>query len=61
MKPFLSIEELAERYGLSVNTIRSWRQLGTGPVATKIGGALRYAMDDVLTWEKENRDEESAQ
>jgi hypothetical protein len=53
---FLSNEALADRYEVPVNTVRDWRRRGTGPVATKVGGLVRYALADVLAWEKANRE-----
>ena len=50
--PYLTIDDLAERYQVPVATVRYWRHLGTGPKAMKIGRFVRYALDDVLEWER---------
>ena len=55
-RPFLSIEDLAQRYGVSVGTVRDWRYRGVGPVVTKVGAAIRFALTDVLAWERQNRE-----
>lgn len=49
--PYLTIDDLAERYQVPVATVRYWRYLGTGPTPVKIGRFLRYPLDDVLAWE----------
>lgn len=51
--PYLTSDELAERYQVPVQTVRYWRHMGTGPKAVKIGRFVRYRMDAVLMWEKE--------
>jgi predicted site-specific integrase-resolvase len=60
MKAYLTTDDLAERYGVSAATIRDWRLRGNGPVATKLNGAVRFAAEDVLAWEKANRETEAA-
>jgi len=51
--PWLSIDELAERYQVPAATVRYWRHLGTGPKASKIGRFVRYHIEDVLSWERQ--------
>jgi hypothetical protein len=51
--PYLTVNEIAERYQVPVTTIRYWRLNGLGPKAVKIGRFLRYRIDDVLAWERE--------
>jgi predicted DNA-binding transcriptional regulator AlpA len=50
--PFLTLDELAERYQLPVATVRYWRNHGKGPKAVKIGRYVRYRFEDVLAWER---------
>jgi prophage antirepressor-like protein/predicted DNA-binding transcriptional regulator AlpA len=38
----LTAEEVADILKVSVNTLRNWRYLGTGPVTTPIGKQVRY-------------------
>lgn len=59
-KKYWSTEELAERFGVSVNTVRDWRRRGVGPVACKLGGLVRYRADDVDRWEQESREDTGA-
>jgi predicted DNA-binding transcriptional regulator AlpA len=51
--PFMTLDELAERYQLPVATVRYWRNHGKGPKAVKIGRYVRYRLEDVLAWERE--------
>jgi predicted DNA-binding transcriptional regulator AlpA len=55
--PFLTLDELAERYQVPVATVRYWRNRKTGPKAVKIGRYVRYRIEDVLTWEREQFDD----
>ncbi len=50
--PWLTIDEIAERYQVPVATVRYWRHLGTGPKAVRIGRFVRYRLADVLAWEQ---------
>ena len=52
-KPFerlLNDHEVAARVGVSVATVRRWRQLGTGPLYLKIGALVRYRPQDIHDW-----------
>lgn len=51
--PYMTIDDLAERYQIPVQTVRHWRIRGTGPRAVKIGRYIRYRVDDVLDWERQ--------
>lgn len=53
---YLTVEDLAARYKVSVGAVRDWRRLGTGPVVTKLGGLVRFALADVLAWERSRRE-----
>ena len=48
---WLSNDDLAARYGVSVSTIRQWRAASTGPRGRRFGRHVRYALDDVTEWE----------
>jgi predicted DNA-binding transcriptional regulator AlpA len=50
--PYLTVDELAERYQVPVATVRYWRVQGTGPKAVKIGRWVRYPLTDVLAFER---------
>lgn len=48
--------ELVKRWkgSVSVTTLKQWRYLGKGPKYVKIGQSVRYRIEDIETWEKEN-------
>lgn len=46
----LRIEQVAERTGVAVSTLRHWRQHGHGPKAARIGRRLVYRAADVDAW-----------
>ena len=45
-----SVQELGAYLGVEVRTLYHWRQAGTGPVAIKVGRALRYDPALVREW-----------
>ncbi len=51
--------DMAERYAVSIETVRKWRATGAGPRAIKAGKHVRYRGADVLAWEEANADPES--
>nr|BDD46866.1 hypothetical protein 30 [bacterium] len=53
-KTFLSQIDLSRRWGVSPRTLERWRWLGEGPSFTKIGGAVRYRIEDVEEYEQGN-------
>ena len=50
---FLSQQELAIRWALHVQTLTKWRGLRRGPPFVKLGKTVRYAMSDVLEFERD--------
>lgn len=49
---FLTPQELADRWGISVQTIYNHHSQGTLPFATKIFGALRFSESAVRKYEE---------
>lgn len=49
---FLTVEELAERWGYSVNTLNMWRSQGKGVQAIKFNG-VKYPLEAVEQYERE--------
>ena len=47
--------ELASRLVITTKTLEKWRQLGVGPIWTKVGSRVRYALVDVETWQAQQR------
>ncbi len=56
----LSNEDLAERLGVSINTVRYWRSTGQGPKGFVAGRRVRYRLEDVEAWENDQLAKESA-
>jgi len=52
----LTTGQLAERWGVSVSTLRHWRVLHKGPRFVRIGKkVVRYRIEDVVGYEKDNK------
>ncbi|WP_197499673.1 helix-turn-helix domain-containing protein [Mycobacterium sp. 1245852.3] len=47
---YLTIQQLAEKFQVSVGCIRSWRLRGEGPPAIKLGSSLRWDSAEVDRW-----------
>lgn len=54
---WLTAEDLAGRYQVSVTTIRDWRAQGYGPPGVRFGrgkgGSVRYRLSEVEQFERE--------
>lgn len=50
---WLSNEDLAERYGVPLATIRKWRHEARGPAGVRFGRHVRYSLVEVERWEAE--------
>ena len=48
----LDEHELAVRWGLSVKTLRRWRQQQLGPVFCKLGSRVTYLISEIEAFEK---------
>ncbi len=48
---WLSRQELADRYGVTVKTPAEWAVKGTGPRYAKFGRHVRYRLSDVIDLE----------
>ena len=51
----LRIDEVHERTGIPVNTLRYWRHLGTGPRSYRLGRRVVYDAADLDAWLAEQR------
>jgi hypothetical protein len=53
---FVNEDQTARVLGLTVKTLRNWRQSGTENLAYyKLGRAVRYDLDEVVAWAKSRR------
>ena len=52
---FLTEDELALRWNISVKALQKWRLEGGGPVFRRIKGSVRYAPRDILAFEEQAR------
>jgi len=52
-RTWLTNGDVAERYGVSIDTVRKWRHEGTGPHGVRFGRHVRYSLAVVEAWEQE--------
>lgn len=52
---YLTTQELHERTGIPVPTLRYWRQLGRELPYERFGRLIRYRLADVEAWERSSR------
>jgi Helix-turn-helix domain len=45
-----SLEETAYFLGVSIDTVRAWRRLGSGPRGLRLGKHVKYRPQDVMSW-----------
>jgi predicted site-specific integrase-resolvase len=50
---FLTPDQVAERYQVSLDTLKEWRYRRRGPEFLHIGKRVRYREADLLRWEQE--------
>jgi len=50
----IEVDELAERWGVSKKTLDNRRYRGQGPSYFKIGGKIKYDLDDVKRMENDS-------
>ncbi len=48
---FLTVQELAKRYRVTIRTINNLRKAGRLPAPLKIGHSARWKVSDIQTWE----------
>jgi len=59
-RPFLNVatriaideNELSQRWGLSVKTLRRWRQEKLGPIFCKMGARVTYLITEIEAYER---------
>lgn len=50
-RAWFSNDDLAQRYGVSIQTIRKWRHQRSGPHGVKFGRHVRYSREEVERFE----------
>lgn len=50
MPEFLTLHEAASYLNIPENTLRHYRQCGTGPASFKLGGRVTYELADLEAW-----------
>ena len=59
-KRFFSTEDVAERYSVSIPTVKNWRASGRLVPTLKIpGGSVRYTLADLVQFEKQTGKKEA--
>lgn len=57
----LTMQDLAEREGVALQTVKGWRVQGYGPKALKINNKfVRYRLSDVIAWENSLVEDDAA-
>jgi len=54
---YLSPDEVAARWRVSVRTLERWRWKKTGPHYHKLGGKISYSLSDLEAYERRRRAE----
>jgi excisionase family DNA binding protein len=54
-RQLLNEKEVSELLGIQVRTLQRWRVLGQGPIYRKLGGSVRYHLDDLNRWLEESK------
>lgn len=49
-RELLRIQEVSAMTGVAINTLRNWRQAGTGPASHRVGSRVVYREADVQAW-----------
>lgn len=57
MSRLLTIREVADYLGVSVQTIYNWRYRGEGPPGLKVMGQVRYRPEDLEGWLSDQADD----
>lgn len=54
-RTILRLQEVSDRTGVPVETLRYWRKLGAGPRSYKLGKRVVYDVAEVDRWVDEQR------
>jgi len=53
---YIGVAALARRYGVSLETVRSWRKRGKLPPAHRPSGALFWPIQAIVEWERQTKE-----
>lgn len=45
MPIYMNEKQVAERFGIAIQTLRNWRSVGKGPAYVKLERLVRYSVD----------------
>jgi prophage regulatory protein len=48
---YLSVDQVAQRFGVSKDSIWRWKRNGEFPKPYKLGGSTRWRLSDIEDWE----------
>lgn len=54
--PLLSAQEVADYLGVPLATLYSWRYVGRGPRAYRVGKFLKFRSSEVVRWLEDQAD-----
>lgn len=57
---FLSLQEVAQKLGVTEKALYHWRYGGVGPPSYRIGGRIKYRIDELEEWIKAQRSQGAA-
>lgn len=52
----VSYEQVADHFGVTVETVKFWRKHGRGPRGYRIGKYVRFKWSEVLEWEQQQHE-----
>lgn len=52
-EPYLTTDEVADRYRTTPGTVRYWRHVGYGPKGTKVGRKVLYPAEEVRRFDEQ--------
>lgn len=58
MEPLVSMQDLADTFGVPLLTVRRWRKYGKGPKGYRIGKHVKFRMSEVEAWLQAQREDE---
>lgn len=56
----LTMQDVADRYGVPLATVRKWRSTGYGPKGFPVGKYVRYRLENCLAFEEAQLDPDHA-